>query len=236
MTLNDQDRVAAIIRHQEVQDWLLDPLYGGLLIHGNGRRHDPLAPTSVASALLVHLFSRKFHFPTLYWFCGLHNSGPNGNALGMLRGLICQFLCLSCCTCSSRDQDKADTQDLEKLLKLFRRLLRQSTPKFPVVCILDGLSYYEGRHQSETLGIIVIEFANLANCEQPKLILHMKSAMRTSYLSQVPAITRNFTVAEVPDHIDGLRLGLNSVELVADTEARAKGLLEHLLNGRQVDY
>ncbi|KAI4169205.1 MAG: hypothetical protein LQ343_005867 [Gyalolechia ehrenbergii] len=64
MILGDQDRVEAVI--QPMLDWLLNPTHEGLLIHGNGRRHDAISPTSVACALLVHVFSKELYFPTLW--------------------------------------------------------------------------------------------------------------------------------------------------------------------------
>lgn len=236
MTLGDQDRIAAMIQHQKVQDWLLNPLFGGLLVNGNGRRHDPIAPTSVACALLIHLFSRKLLFPTVYWFCGLHKSGPNGNALGMLRGLVYQLLYLSCCRCSSRDQSKVDTQDLDKLLKLFRRLLRRSASRFPIVCIIDGLSYYESRHQNKSTSKIVSELASLAKLNPPKLILLLTSPIRTSYISRERDIVRDITIAEVPDHVSGVKQGFNSSKLMSDTEKTARGLSERVINGQQAGY
>jgi len=232
MTLGDQDRVGFVIQHQAVQDWLLNPGFGALLVHGNGRRHDPVSPTSVACALLIHIFSKKLFLPTLYWFCGLHNVGPSGNPLGMLQSLICQLLCLPCCRCSIVDEDGLDTRDVRKLLKLFRRLLRHSSGGAPVVCILDGLSFYERRHQTEDTGNIVSELAGLAQIHPPKLILLLTSPIRTSHISREPEIAQNLTVTEVPDHVSGAKQGLDSRQIMISTETRARRLSESLGSGK----
>ena len=228
LTLGDQDRVGSIIQHQPVQDWLLNPRFGALLVHGNGRRHDPVSPTSVACALLIHVFSKKPFFPTLYWFCGLHTHGPGGNPLGMLRSLICQLLCLSCCRCSIDDEFGLNTRDPKTLLKLFQRMLQRSTALTPVVCILDGISFYESRHQKGTTGKIVKELASLAELNPASLILLLSSPTRTSYISREPEVARSLTITEAPHHISGTKQGFDKREIMLSTERRARKLSESL--------
>ncbi|KAL8823067.1 MAG: hypothetical protein Q9191_006209 [Dirinaria sp. TL-2023a] len=230
MTLADQDRVGAMVEHKEMQGWLLNPLFGALLVHGNSRRYDPFSPTSVACALLIHVFWKKLSFPTLYWFCGLHSHGAGGNPLGMLRSLICQLLCLSCCRCSMDDQNDLDTQDLKKLLDLFQRLLRRSSEATPVVCILDGVSYYESRHQCDDTGKIVRELTSLAKSNPPILILLLTSPIRTTYISREPKILQRLTIAEIPDHVSGAKMGLGD-QIISSTETRARKLSESLASG-----
>ncbi len=228
MALGDQDRAGAFIQHNAVQDWLLNPHFGALLVHGNGRRHDPISPTSVGCALLIHIFSKKLRFPTLYWFCGLHISGPNGSPSGLMQSLICQLLCLSCCECSLDDQKDFDTQDLNKLLKLLKRLLRRSSGVPPVVCIIDGISYYESRHQTEDTGKIVRRLAKLAKGDPPVLMLLITSPTRTSYIYREPNIAEHVAITEVPAHVSGAKQGLNHREVVSSTEQRARKLSESL--------
>lgn len=234
MTLADQDQVGAIFQLQAVQEWLLDPLHEGLLIHGNGRRHDPISPTSVACASLIYVFSKKLAFPTIYWFCGLHTSGMGSNLLSMLRSLICQLLCLSCCKCATDDQKDANTQDFRKLLKLFQRLLRRSSGAGPIVCILDGVSYYESRHQSSGMAKVVFELANLATTNHPRLILLLTSPTRTSYIARQPDIKQNLKVTEISDQSSGAKQGLDSRQIMSSAETRARRFSESLANGKRV--
>lgn len=229
MTLDDQDRVGAIVDHQAVTDWLLDPRFPALLVHGNGRRHDPIAPTSVACALLIHVFSKKLHFPTLYWYCGLHDSGSRGNPLSMLKNLICQLLSLSCCVCSMGDQLGLDTQDFAKLMRIFVRLLRRSSLVAPVVCILDGISFYEARHQRVETSKFVDELAGLARSDPSVLLLFLTSPLRTNYIIQRPEMAPELIVAEIPDHVSGYKQGLNTRLIVSTTEIKANARLESLV-------
>lgn len=222
MTLGDQDRVGAIVQQQDVQDWLVNPVFGALLLHGNGRRHDPISPTSVASAMLIHVFSKKLRLPTLYWFCGLHTTGPNGSPLGSLRSLICQLLCLSCCKCSVADQYNLNTQNVKQLLKLFKTLLQRSSDGSPVVCIIDGLSFYERHNQVDTISQIVKALANLASVNPPSLILLFTSPIRTAHVSREPDTSKKLTIAELPDHISGTKQGLDGRQIMKSTENRAR--------------
>lgn len=228
MTLGDQDRVGAIVDHQSVKDWLLDPRFGALLVHGNSRRHEPISPTSVACALIVHVFSRKLGFPTLYWFCGLHASGPRGGPLGMLQSLLCQFVGLSCCRCSLDDQAGLEIRDAGKLLKLFQKLLRRSSGDTPVVLVLDGISFYEDHHRRDIMGSVVRELTSLANSSPRCLIVLMTCPIRSSYVAHEPKMSRGLRIAEIPEHIGGAKQGLDSRQLMSLTEMRARKLSESL--------
>lgn len=228
MTLGDQNRVGAIMEHQAVTDWLLNSRFGALLVNGNGRRQDALSSTSVACALLIHVFSKKLQFPTLYWYCGLHCSGPRGNPLGMLKNLICQLLSLPCCVYSMDDQNGLDTQHFGELLKLFLKLLRRSSSVAPIVCILDGISFYEGRHQRADTSYFVGKLASLAKSEPPVLLFFLTSPMTTAYITRQPEIVQNLTIAEVPYHVSGAKQGIDSRHIMSSTERRVRSMSESL--------
>ena len=228
LTLGDQDRTGAIIQHDSVQEWILHPRFGTLLVHGNGQRHDPISSTSVACAMLVHIFAKRLQFPTLYWFCGLHISGPGSSALEMMQSLVCQLLCLSCCECSLDDQEDLDTQDLDQLLKLFTKLLRRSSVNIPIVCIIDGISYYESRYQIDKASKIVRKLSKLARANPPILMLLISSPIRTSQVCRDPKIAGKIIVTEIPVHISGSKQGLNHREMVSSTEKKARKMSESL--------
>jgi len=216
-----------------VQEWLLYPDHRGLLIHSNCRRHESISPASVACAMLIHIFSEKLPFATLYWFCGSHIKGPNGNPLGMMRNLICQLLCSSRGECSPEDLKDFDGQDLDKMLDLFTRLLQRSSDLIPVVCILDGISYYEGQHQSDHTCSIVHKLAKIAKSDSPVLKLLITSPQRTSHVHRERKVADNLTVVEIPLHVNGAKQGLNHREVVSSTERRARTMSESLGTGQK---
>jgi hypothetical protein len=228
LPLCDQDRVGVIVQQLTVQKWLLDPNFEGLMIHGNSRRHDPISPASVACAMLIHVFSDKLAFATLYWFCGSRVKGPYGNPLGMIRGLICQLLCSPCCECSVEDHKDFDEQDLNKLLNLFARLLRRSSKMTPVVCIIDGISYYESRHQSDYTCAIIYKLAKLAKAESSILKLLITSPTRTSHIHRDSKIAEKLTIVEVPSHVRGAKQGFDFDGIASSVEIRARRMSESL--------
>lgn len=231
LTLGDQDRAEAFIQHDVVQDWILDPRLGAILVHGNGRRPDAISPMSVSCAMLIHIYSRKLPFPTLYWFCGLHSKGPHGNPLGMVKSLICQLLCSTCCELSPEDQCDPDKWDLKQLLKLFVRLLQESSGANPIVCIIDGISYYESRHQSHDTCKIIRKLAKLAKVSSPMFKLLITSPIRTNRIHREPKIADRLMMVEVPVHISGSKQGINHSEVVSSTVGRARKMSETLRAG-----
>ena len=228
MTLGDQDRVAAVIQNQSVENWLLNPSFGALLVHGNSRRDDPISFTSAACAILIYVFSQKLSLPTVYWFCGLHHSGLGGSPMVMVQSLICQLLRLPCCKCNIDDQNDFDTGSVRNLCKLFSKLVRRMPIENPVICILDGVSFYEGRHQKEDMRSLVGTLLHLTSSSSPRLILLLTAAVRTSGAFCLPEYRQKLTIAEILDHVGGMKMGLNSSQILSSTESRAKKISDGL--------
>ena len=176
----------------------------------NCRRHEIVSPTSVTAALLVNVFSEVPNFATLYWFCGYHISGPNSGALGIMRRFICQLLTFyPIIECDLEESQKFDGKDLEKLCNLFKRIFRQMPNNTVVVCIIDGISYYEDQcHWKETCKVIN-QLVKLMKAEYPILKLLLTSPTRTSRIHQASGISKYVIVVDIPSHVDGARQGFN---------------------------
>lgn len=228
LPLVDQDRAAAIIGHSDVDTWLTEWEPGAILVHGNCRRHDGICPTSVVSALLVSTFSKMPTFVTLYWFCGSHISGPNGNALGMMKSLICQLLNLS-----DSDFDfvlgkerKFDGKDLGKLLSLFKKLFQQLPNKTAVVCVIDGISYYEDQSKCEDTCESISKILKLMKADGPMLKLFITSPTRAGRINQNSGIVKRLVVIDIPAHVNGPKQGFNHRLAVSSTEEKVRELCE----------
>ncbi|KAK3175058.1 hypothetical protein OEA41_002304 [Lepraria neglecta] len=226
LPLVDQDRAAAIIGHSDVDMWLTERGHGAILVHGNCRRHDGICPTSVVSALLVSTFSKMPTFVTLYWFCGSHISGPNGNALGMMKSLICQLLNLSDFDFVLEKERKFDGRDLGKLLSLFKKLLQQLPNKTAVVCVIDGISYYEDQSKCEDTCESVSKILKLMKADGPILKLLITSPTRTVRINQNSSIVKRLVVIDIPAHINGPKQGFNHRIAVSSTEEKVRDLCE----------
>ena len=212
--LVDQDRVAAVIEHEAVQDWIVDPQDQALLIHGNCRRDERLSPTSAATAMLIRVLSDKMPMVvTLYWFCGSHTHGPHGNVIGMVQGLICQLLSLSYAF-DIEGQDGGDNQDLWHLLDLFLALLQQLPKRTAVICFLDGISFYEGTQQIDETREVIGNIAKIVKSGQIAFKFLMTSPTRTNFLLQDPKIVKRVKVVEIPQHVDGPRQGFRGISVI----------------------
>ena len=221
--LQDQDRTSAIIQHESMDRWLNNANSGALLVHGNCRRHDGICPTTIASALLVSFFVKFRNFITLYWFCGSHANGPNCDALGMVQNLICQLLCLSAFEYTLEKQHKSDMKDLKKMLQLLKKLLQQIPKGTFVVCIIDGISYYEGKHQHSDTCRTIRRLVRLTRAGEPVLKLLITSPTRTIHVHRESGVEGRVDVIEMPSRVDGAKQGFDQL-VVAATEQKVRRL------------
>lgn len=221
--LLDQDRTTAIIQHESTDKWLTDADSGALLIHGNCRRHDGICPTTIASALLVSFFAKFRNFITLYWFCGSHINGPGCDALGMVQSLICQLLSLPALECTLEKQHKSDIKDLKKMLELLKKLLRQLPSGTVVVCIIDGISYYEGEHQHRDTCRTIRRLVRLTRAGEPVLKLLITSPTRTMHVHRESGVEGRVDVIDMPSRVNGAKQGFDQL-VVAATEQKVRRL------------
>ncbi|KAL2045045.1 hypothetical protein N7G274_002820 [Stereocaulon virgatum] len=231
LPLADQDRAAAIIGHPDVDKWLTECESGAILVHGNCRRHDGICPTSVVSALLVSIFSKMPTFITLYWFCGSHIREPDGNALGMMRSLICQLLNLSDFDFEVEKEHKFDGKDLPKLLSLFKNLLQQLPNEFGVVCVIDAISYYEDMSKCEDTCETISKMLKYMKVEAPILKIFITSPTRTGRINHNSSILKRLLVIDIPTNVNGRKQGFNHRLTVASTEEKVWKLHEDLERG-----
>lgn len=227
--LLDQDRTAAIIQHQSTDKWLNDADSGALLVHGNCRRHDGICPTTIASALLVSFFAKFRNFVTLYWFCGSHTNGPDRDALGMVRSLVCQLLSLPALECTLEKGHKSDIRDLKKMLELLKNLLQQIPTGTVVVCIIDGISYYEGEHQHRDTCRSIRKLVRLTRAGDPVLKLLITSPTRTIHVHRESGVEGRVDVIDMPSRVNGAKQGFDQL-VVAATEQKVRRLSNNFEN------
>ena len=212
--LHDQDRAIAIIQNTVIEEWLVEPGFGALLVNGNSRRHDLVSPASVACAMIIHLFTNtitKNRIPiiTTYWFCGSHVNGPDDNALGLMRSLICQLLVAGPFDHGFKQTKNFDGQDLGMLLDMFTKLLRQLPDGTAVVCVLDGISFYEDADLREDTTKVVRRLVKLSRVEAPIFKVLIASPTRMMYLHEDSSIEKHAVLVDIPQHVDGEKQGFN---------------------------
>ena len=222
LNIKDQDRATAIIVDPVISQWIVQTESVALLVHGNGRRHEPISPTSVASAVLVGLFKNQLHFTTLYWFCGTYKTGQNGNAKGMMRSLVCQMLRGASFIYDFEMQSSIDGEDLGELIKLFKKLARGLPIRSVVVCIIDGVSWYEDRRLYDDTFKSLRSIFKLMKAEDLTLKLLLTSPTRTSYIHQESALAEDIEVLEISEHISGAKQGFDHRTVAEATEKRIR--------------
>lgn len=226
--LVDQGRVVAITKHPKVEEWLVSPDSGALLVQAHCRRHDAISPASAASAMLVHILSSTMSFITLHWFCGLHISGPDSSASAMMRSFVCQLLSSPHLRSHPKCPRKLGEQDCRSHLKLFSNLIGQLPERTIIICAIDGVSYYEGVDQRKDICKSIRKIVNLIRTEPLVFKLFMTSPTRTSHVHQKPNIARHLTVVELPQHLGGGKQGFNHRAITNSTERTARRLSEGL--------
>ena len=233
LPLIDQDRAIAIIEDPVVEEWLIDAEFGALLVNGNSRRHELISPVSVACAMIVHLFMNtitKNREPiiTTYWFCGSHVNGPNDDASGLMRSLICQLLAAGPFEHGYTQTKGFDGQDLDKLLDMFAKLLRQLSSDAAVVCILDGISYYEDSRLRDDTCKVVRKLVKLSRAEFPIFKVLIASPTRMTHIHKEPRVEKHAEVVDIAQHVDGAKLGFNHREMFRSTEQKVRRLSKSL--------
>ena len=227
--LTNQDRAAAVVQHPLLEKWLTSTSSEALLVHGNSRRHEPISPVSVACAMLVNFTTNMLSIVTLYWFCGSHTNGPNGTSLGMMRSLIGQLLSTSSNWDLSKIKPrKLDVLDLGQLFDLFTLLLKQLPPGTAVVCIVDGISFYEGSAQREDTCESVRKMAKLTSMERIIFKFLVTSPMRTNFVHRDSSVSKRAALLELPHHVCGAKNGFNHRAISESTEKKVRKLSQGL--------
>ena len=231
--MTDQDRAIAIIEDPLIEKWLIEPEFGALLVHANSRRHEIMSPASVACAMIIHLFTNtittnRIPIITLYWFCGAHTNGPGDNASGLMRGLICQLLLAGPFDRGFKQTKHFNGQDLAKLLDMFTKLLRQLPDRTAVVCVIDGISFYEDSDLHEDTCKVIKRLVKLSRFETPIFKVLISSPIRTSHIHKESAIEKYTVIVDIPQHVNGAKQGFNHRAMVMSTEQKVRRLSESL--------
>ena len=227
--LNDQDRAIAVIQSPEVEQWLAEPEYGTLLVNGNSREHEPISPVSTACAMIIHIFTNtvtrnRMPIITTYWFCGLHINGPNDDASGLMRSLVCQLLNTNHFEYSFKHNNDFDGNNLDDLLDMFTKLLLQLPDESAVVCVLDGISYYEDSHLRDDTCKVVKRLVRLSRGEAPIFKLLLASPKRVTHLHEESAIEKHATIIDIPQHVNGAKQGFNHNAMVMSAKQKVRKL------------
>ena len=231
--LTDQDRAIAIIEDPTVEDWLTEPGFGALFVNANSRRDEAISPASVACAMIIHLFTNtvtknRVPITTLYWFCGLHKNGPNDNASSLVRSLICQLLSASAFGHGFEQIEAFDKDDLGELLEIFTKLLRQLPKENAVICVLDGISYYEDFRLRDDTCRVIGRLVELSRGVAPIFKVFVTSPTRMTHTQNESIVKKHTILIDIAQHVTGAKQGFNHRAMVMATEQKLRKFSKNL--------
>ena len=155
LPLAAQDRAITLMESHRLHTWLTDTQASALFVNGN---HDPSARQSPISYVCSKLMeSLCNHTADLHpkcssllaqgFFCGQQiNLDPAGGPSGMMRSLLSQLIInySGSDMLNIRQLFSIDLFDMVELCKLFSKLIGSLPRRSMVLCVIDGITLYEG--------------------------------------------------------------------------------------------
>lgn len=171
--LKYRSRAMQIVTAEEFRAWATSATSSELLVQG-----DPGADTtqatfamSLVSASLMQGLRNRDRFVSLVFFCGRHVESDDALAGGraMISSLMAQLLLQHYANATFRQQD-VDLEglrsgDIGVLCRLFEWLVRQLPQHKTLVCVVDGVEYYETAKYEDDMRTVLNSLLGLARDE-----------------------------------------------------------------------
>ena len=158
--LSYHNRGSLLIRSPHFQNWLISTSPIFLLVDGKGSSAtERISAMTFVSALLAQTLSDA-GTSCIHHFCGLHTgrsddlSGPSG----LLRALLAQLVTLYPFRIGFthyNDYHELQRFDVVRLCALLSDLVKDLPEGFILVCIIDGVSFYEASNWADDLRLVL---------------------------------------------------------------------------------
>jgi hypothetical protein len=186
----------AIIEGRPFQDWLSKDAPAALFIEdGSSQVSSRMCnPLSLLGSILVDNLRNKEPAIALHFFCGLHTSRRKDSApgpQGLMRSLLCQILQLFPVNLdfisSRRYRDQLESYDIRSLCDCFRKLVEQLPVDAVLICIVDGISFFERQEWGEACGIAIQDLRDLVYEDElgPVFKLLVTSPVRSRHIARL---------------------------------------------------
>ncbi|PSN62688.1 hypothetical protein BS50DRAFT_624507 [Corynespora cassiicola Philippines] len=144
----DRARAEHMVRTERFKRWISSLEKDLLLIHGDCSSSGNFTALSWFCCTISRAVKQRDNFVVLLFFCSRHDEDDlYFGCRSLLRSFISQLLCQHPFdTRTLHDQIdlvKIEDGDIEELCVLFDQLIRQLSAKSTVICLVDGLGYYE---------------------------------------------------------------------------------------------
>ena len=181
------NRGSLLMRSPHFQNWLTSTSSIFLLVDGNGgSATERISAMTFVSALLAQTLSDE-GASCIHHFCGLHTarsddlSGPSG----LLRALLAQLVTLYAFRIGFthyNDYHELQRFDAVRLCALFSDIVKDLPEGFVLVCVIDGVSFYEASDWTGDLRL-VLETLN-ALTRDPKVHAAFKVLVTSAVFSR----------------------------------------------------
>lgn len=171
VTEREQARAEQLIRTQQIREWLTAPTSAQLLVHGNYDRGAYISGLTIfCMSLTTTLAERNSRFVPLTFFCGLHAEQMDDTYAGgraIIQSFIAQLLQQfefgnPHVPNLQMNEGKIRTGDIGELCRLFEALVR-ALPNFMVLlCLIDGILYYERDEFQEDMAVVLSAILKLS--------------------------------------------------------------------------
>lgn len=153
-----KEQTEAIIRKPKFRDWVIAPYSKELLIHGDFEGTNHISALSLFCTIFIHGARDSDRFNIIAFFCGHHLEGEGVGGRKMIKSLITQLLQQQCFHIGELTRHVnftlIDLGDLQELATLLRYLLMQIRG-VTVICIIDGIKYYERDEYIEEMAVVL---------------------------------------------------------------------------------
>lgn len=162
----DRQRAEGLEKATQFRQWLVAPTSQLLLIHCDLQESSGISTFSVLCLMLAKALRNSPHFRPVVFFCGRHMGEQDVNAggPGLIGSLTEQLLCQQ-----SFDTGLLDSNTIQNALEgkldafcaLFHSLIRHIPKETTLVCVIDGIKYYEREVYELEIGIVVVQLLDL---------------------------------------------------------------------------
>ena len=166
----EQASAEHLLQARQFREWLVSPKSTQLLIHGNYDSKRLVSGLSLFCTSFVRaLQERAPRFIHLIFFCGLHVDSDVDSYVGaraMIQTFICQLLCQfdfgSAMPSSAVSRELVQSGDVEALCGVFLTLVHRLPRSIALICIIDGIVYYERPEFCDDLGVVLAAILRLS--------------------------------------------------------------------------
>ncbi|KUI60968.1 hypothetical protein VP1G_08146 [Cytospora mali] len=172
----ERARAEQLIQVSPIQEWLRSPRSSQLLVHGNYDMKRYISGLSLfCTTLIQSVAERAPRFLHLTFFCGLHTDSitdRHTGGLALIQSFICQLLCQFDFSrklpTSMIVKEMVQKGDIHELCGLFKQLVNLLPNSVVLVCLIDGILYYEREEFLEDMGHVLVTILRISSEQSTK--------------------------------------------------------------------